>query len=185
MFMDFSALAYRYRWLLTAIGFMIVLLAIVFYVCTRLGYDLWGWFVWGKLIVHLKLDTNGVFFWKSLLFLFTVSYSLFGCYALWLWMVSLVLIVGAALWVLIEIAFVLHGWLVVLRYMFEVGVVVGVLVGVFIGWIVHELPVLLAVWICWFDFGRFGSRLATHVGIWGTVVVFAVIVGLLLLVVYW
>ena len=39
---------------------------------TRPGYDPYGWLVWGKLTIHLKLDTNGAPSWKPLPFLFTV-----------------------------------------------------------------------------------------------------------------
>ena len=40
---------------------------------------------------------------------------------------------GAVLWVLIEIAFALHGFPAVPRYMFEAGAVVGILAAIFIG----------------------------------------------------
>jgi hypothetical protein len=373
---DWAALAYRYRWLLTAIGLLIVSLAIVLYARTRPGYDPWGWLVWGKLTVHLKLDTNGAPSWKPLPFLFTVPYSVFGRYALWLWMVTsvaislsglifawriafrltysrperryasyvaglcaalfvlamqdpvgnfnythyilsvesdtmivslcllavdlhlnghhkwafwiwwlgalgrpevwpfyglaglwlwwkqpayrkwlygslvllaflwfgipglssksfltagniaenspraihgnkvtgvitrfhellpntvwvaavlavawaawrrrttlLVLAGGGLLWVVIEIAFALHGWPAVPRYMFEAGAIVAVLAGVFIGRIVHELPAFLADRTRRWGGGRLGARLATHVGTWGTVLVLVLVAGSLL-----
>ena len=69
-------LAHRYRWLLTAAGLLIVSLAIVLYARTRPGYDPYGWLVWGKLTIHLKLDTNGAPSWKPLPYLFTVPYAL-------------------------------------------------------------------------------------------------------------
>ncbi|HUA70152.1 MAG TPA: hypothetical protein VMA96_03695, partial [Solirubrobacteraceae bacterium] len=56
---DWRALAYRWRWVLTAAGLLLVSLAIVLYARTRPGYDPYGWLVWGKLTIHLKLDTNG------------------------------------------------------------------------------------------------------------------------------
>ena len=56
------------------------------------GYDPYGWLVWGKLTVHLKLDTNGAPSWKPLPFLFTVPYAVVGHYALWLWMITSVAI---------------------------------------------------------------------------------------------
>ena len=59
---------------------------------------------------------------------------------------------GALLWVLIEMAFALHGFPAVPRYMFEAGAVVGILAAVFIGRIVHELPGLLS------SLGRPGRR---------------------------
>jgi hypothetical protein len=85
-------LAYRYRWVLTAIGLLIVSLGIVLYARARPGYDPYGWLVWGKLTIHLKLDTNGAPSWKPLPYLFTVPYAVFGHYALWLWMVTSVAI---------------------------------------------------------------------------------------------
>jgi hypothetical protein len=85
-------LAYRYRWVLTAAGLLILSLAIVLYARTRPGYDPYGWLVWGKLTIHLALDTNGAPSWKPLPYLFTVPYAVFGHYALWLWMVTSVAI---------------------------------------------------------------------------------------------
>jgi hypothetical protein len=89
---NLADLAYRYRWVLTAAGLLLLSLAIVLYARTRPGYDPYGWLVWGKLTIHLKLDTNGAPSWKPLPFLFTVPYSLVGHYALWLWMVTSVAI---------------------------------------------------------------------------------------------
>jgi hypothetical protein len=370
---ELKELAFRYRWVLTAAGLLLVSLLILLYARTRPGYDPYGWLVWGKLTVHLGLDTNGAPSWKPMPFLFTVPYAVVGHYALWLWMVtsvaislsgvifawriafrltysrperryasyvaglcaagflfamqdpvgnfnythyllssesdtmivalcllaidlhlsghhkaafwiwwlgslgrpevwpfyglaglwlwryvpsyrrwlyaSVVLIVflwfgipglssksfltagniaenspraihgnkitgtidrfhallpntvwvaavlavawaawrrriailvlagGAALWVLIEIAFALHGFPAVPRYMFEAGAVVGVLAAVLIGRIVHDLPGLLAQWTRRLDSDRLGARLATHVGTWGTVLVLVVIAG--------
>ena len=85
-------LAYRYRWVLTAAGLLLVSLGIVLYARTRPGYDPYGWLVWGKLAIHLELDTNGAPSWKPLPFLFTVPYAVVGHYALWLWMVTSVAI---------------------------------------------------------------------------------------------
>ena len=85
-------LVYRYRWVLTAAGLLFVSLLIVLYARTRPGYDPYGWLVWGKLTIHLKLDTNGAPSWKPLPYLFTVPYALVGHYALWLWMVTSVAI---------------------------------------------------------------------------------------------
>jgi hypothetical protein len=47
---------------------------------------------------------------------------------------------GALLWVLVEVAFALHGFPAVPRYLFEPGAVVAVLGGVFAGWVVLEVP---------------------------------------------
>ena len=89
---DWKELAYRYRWVLTAAGLLLVSLGIVLYARVRPGYDPYGWLVWGKLTIHLKLDTNGAPSWKPLPFLFTVPYAVVGHYALWLWMVTSVAI---------------------------------------------------------------------------------------------
>ncbi len=89
---DLADLAYRYRWVLTAVGLLLLSLVIVLYARARPGYDPYGWLVWGKLTIHLNLDTNGAPSWKPLPFLFTVPYALVGHYALWLWMVTSVAI---------------------------------------------------------------------------------------------
>jgi hypothetical protein len=89
---NLAELAYRHRWLLTAAGLLLVSFLIVLYARARPGYDPYGWLVWGKLTIHLKLDTNGAPSWKPLPFLFTVPYAVFGHYALWLWMVTSVAI---------------------------------------------------------------------------------------------
>jgi len=52
----------------------------------------------------------------------------------------LTLSAGAALWVLVEVAFALHGWPGLSRYMFEAAAVVAVLVGVAVGWALIEIP---------------------------------------------
>lgn len=85
-------LVYRFRWLLTAAALLVIALGVVLYAGTRPGYDPYGWLVWGKLTIHLKLDTNGAPSWKPLPFLFTVPYAVVGHYALWLWMVTAVAI---------------------------------------------------------------------------------------------
>jgi hypothetical protein len=374
---DWAAHAHRYRWVLTSIGLLIVSLGIVLYARARPGYDPYGWLVWGKLTIHLALDTNGAPSWKPLPYLFTVPFAVVGHYALWLWMVTsvavslsglifawriafrltysrperryasyvaglfaavclflmqdpvgnlttafsythyvlsaesdtmivslcllavdlhlsghhkaafwiwwlgslgrpevwpfwglaglwlwwkrpeyrkwlyasvlgllflwfgipgltskslltagniaenspraihgskitgtitrfhqelpntvwvlavlavawaawrrriaiLVLAAGIVLWVIIEIAFALHGFPAVPRYMFEAGAAVVVLAGVFIGRIVHELPALLTEAARRLGGGRLGSRLVWHLGTWGTVVALVLIAG--------
>jgi hypothetical protein len=82
----------RHPWVLSAIGLLLVSFVIVLWARARPGYDPYGWLVWGKLTVHLKLDTNGAPSWKPLPFLFTVPYAVVGHYALWLWMVTSVAI---------------------------------------------------------------------------------------------
>jgi hypothetical protein len=56
----------------------------------------------------------------------------------------LALAAGAVGWVLIELAFALHGWPALPRYMFESGAVQSVLAAVGLGWIALELPRLAA-----------------------------------------
>ncbi len=89
----------------------------------------------------------------------------------------LVLAAGAVAWVVIEIAFALHGWPAVPRYLFEPGAVFAVLAGVFIGWLILALPGLLTALVRRVDASRISSRLATQLGTWGTVIVLAVIAG--------
>ena len=57
---------------------------------TRPGYDPYGWLIWGYQTLHLNLDLGGAPSWKPLTWVFTVPYSLFGHYALRLWMFTAV-----------------------------------------------------------------------------------------------
>jgi hypothetical protein len=59
---------------------------------TRPGYDPYGWLIWGYQTLHLSLDLGGAPSWKPLTWLFDVPFSLFGSYALWLWMTTSVAI---------------------------------------------------------------------------------------------
>ena len=86
------ALARRYPWVVGAIALLLFSFVVVLWAGVRPGYDPYGWLVWGKLTLHLKLDTNGAPSWKPLPFLFTVPFALFGKYQLWLWMVTSVAI---------------------------------------------------------------------------------------------
>ena len=52
----------------------------------------------------------------------------------------LALAVGAAGWVVVEIAFAYHGWPALPRYMFEAAAVAGVVAGVGVGWLLSEAP---------------------------------------------
>jgi hypothetical protein len=52
--------------------------------------------------------------------------------------VVLLIAAGIVLWVIVEIAFALHGWPAVPRYMFPAGAAVAVLAGVAVGWLVRE-----------------------------------------------
>jgi hypothetical protein len=85
-------LAYRWRWVLGALALLLSSTLLVLWAGTRPGYDPYGWLVWGKLLIHAKLDTNGAPSWKPLPFLFTAPFALVGHYALWLWMISSVAI---------------------------------------------------------------------------------------------
>jgi hypothetical protein len=58
--------------------------------------------------------------------------------------VVLALAAGVVLWVIVEIAFALHGWPALPRYMFEAGGVGAVIAGVGVGWALSELPKLRA-----------------------------------------
>ncbi len=80
----------RYPWVFTAIFLLAISAVLVRWAGTRPGYDPYGWLVWGKLTIHLKLDTNGAPSWKPLPFLFTVPFALLGHFALWLWMITAV-----------------------------------------------------------------------------------------------
>ena len=78
----------RHIWWFVGVGVIIVSAAIVRWVNTRPGYDPYGWLIWGYQTLHLSLDLGGAPSWKPLPLLFTVPYSLFGHYALWMWMVT-------------------------------------------------------------------------------------------------
>jgi hypothetical protein len=84
--------AARYTWVLGAIALLLISTLLVLWARARPGYDPYGWLVWGKLLVHWKLDTNGAPSWKPLPFLLTAPYALAGHYALWLWMITSVAI---------------------------------------------------------------------------------------------
>jgi hypothetical protein len=56
--------------------------------------------------------------------------------------VVLALAGGCVVWLVVEVAFVLHGWPGVPRYMFEPAGVLAVLAGVAVGWILTEVPKL-------------------------------------------
>ncbi len=47
---------------------------------------------------------------------------------------------GAIVWVLVEVAFSLHGWAGLPRYMYEAGAIMPVLAAVLIGWVAAALP---------------------------------------------
>jgi hypothetical protein len=72
---------------------VVVGLAVAFVIVVRVrpAYDAYGWLVWGRQAVHLRLNTSAAPSWKPLTFLFTFPYALvLGRTALWLWMVTAV-----------------------------------------------------------------------------------------------
>jgi hypothetical protein len=84
------ALAGRYAWWIVAVALVIFSAVVVLVAGTRPGYDPYGWLVWGYQAWHASLNLGGAPSWKPFTFLFTVPYSLFGHYALWLWMTTAV-----------------------------------------------------------------------------------------------
>ena len=103
------ALIRSYPWVFGAIALLLISLIVVVWAGVRPGYDPYGWLVWGKLTVRLKLDTNGAPSWKPLPFLFSVPFAAFGRYQLWLWMVSSVAISLSGIVFAWRIAFRLTG----------------------------------------------------------------------------
>jgi hypothetical protein len=88
----------------------------------------------------------------------------------------LLLAAGALTWVVVEIAFVLHGWPGVPRYLFEPVGVVCVLAGTFVGRVVLDVPPLIAR----VSPRRIPPRLAARLGAWGAILVIAVLGGAML-----
>ena len=78
----------RYAWWLVAVFMLALSTALLLWARTRPGYDPYGWLIWGYQTLHLSLNLGGAPSWKPLPWLFTVPYSLFGHYALWLWMIT-------------------------------------------------------------------------------------------------
>ncbi len=56
--------------------------------------------------------------------------------------IVLALAAGVVLWIIVEIAFALHGFPALPRYMFEAAGVVAVLAGIAVGWVLSDLPKL-------------------------------------------
>jgi hypothetical protein len=77
---------------------------------------------------------------------------------------------GAVAWVVVEIAFALHGWPAVPRYLFAAVAVACVLAGIFLGRVILELPSLLK---------RIGPRLSPQLIGWTTGVVVLLMAGTL------
>ncbi|MGI8506214.1 MAG: hypothetical protein ACR2MK_05300 [Solirubrobacteraceae bacterium] len=80
----------RHVWWLVALGVVVVSAALIRITGTRPGYDPYGWLDWGYQTLRGSLNLGGAPSWKPFTYFFTVPYSLFGHYALWLWMITAV-----------------------------------------------------------------------------------------------
>jgi hypothetical protein len=89
----------------------------------------------------------------------------------------LALAAGALAWLIIEIALAVKGFPAVPRYMFEPGAIVAIFAGVFVGRLILDLPPLLSRLVQRLGRLRFGSRLGTQIGAWGTGLAVLVIAG--------
>ncbi|HEY5190017.1 MAG TPA: hypothetical protein VII87_13345 [Solirubrobacteraceae bacterium] len=80
----------RLTWWLVALGIVAFSGVVILVTHTRPGYDPYGWLDWGYQTLRLALDLGGAPSWKPFTYVFTLPYSLFGHYALWLWMLTAV-----------------------------------------------------------------------------------------------
>jgi hypothetical protein len=80
----------RSTWWLVALGVVLVSAIVLHWANTRPGYDPYGWLDWGYHTLHGSLNLGGAPSWKPFTFVFTVVYSLFGHWALYLWMLTAV-----------------------------------------------------------------------------------------------
>jgi hypothetical protein len=78
----------RYVWWFVALGIVVIAAAMLRWANTRPGYDPYGWLIWGYQTLHGSLNLGGAPSWKPFTYVFTVPYSIFGHYALHLWMVT-------------------------------------------------------------------------------------------------
>ncbi len=78
----------RYAWWLVAIGVVAVSGLLILATGTRPGYDPYGWLDWGYQTLRGSLDLGGAPSWKPFTYIFTLPFSLFGHYALWLWILT-------------------------------------------------------------------------------------------------
>jgi len=76
----------RYAWWLVALGVVVISVILVLVARTRPGYDPYGWLDWGYQTLRGTMDLGGAPSWKPFTYIFTLPFSLFGHYALWLWM---------------------------------------------------------------------------------------------------
>jgi len=80
----------RFTGWLTALGIIVLSGIVILITGTRPGYDPYGWLDWGYQTLHGSLNLGGAPSWKPFTYIFDVPYSLFGHYALWLWMLTAV-----------------------------------------------------------------------------------------------
>jgi hypothetical protein len=84
------SLLQRSTWWLVGIGVVLASAIVLRWAGTRPGYDPYGWLDWGYHTLHGTLNLGGAPSWKPFTFVFTVVYSLFGHWALYLWMLTAV-----------------------------------------------------------------------------------------------
>jgi len=87
---DGRSLLGRYAWWLVGLGVVLAAAIVLRWADTRPGYDPYGWLNWGYHTLRGTLDLGGAPSWKPFTFIFTVVYSLFGHWALYLWMLTAV-----------------------------------------------------------------------------------------------
>src|SRR5437764_4551572 len=75
------------RLYLALAGVALVLGALSLLIPSTPSYDPWAWLVWGREIVHFKLQTTGGPTWKPLPVIFTTLFAPFGKAAPDLWLV--------------------------------------------------------------------------------------------------
>ncbi len=85
-----GSLLSRSTWWLVGLGVVLVSAIVLHWANTRPGYDPYGWLDWGYHTLHGTLNLGGAPSWKPFTFVFTVVYSLFGHWALYLWMLTAV-----------------------------------------------------------------------------------------------
>ena len=87
---DGRSLLSRYAWWLVGLGVVLAAAIVLRWANTRPGYDPYGWLNWGYHTLRGTLDLGGAPSWKPFTFIFTVVYSVFGHWALYLWMLTAV-----------------------------------------------------------------------------------------------